>query len=137
MREHEEREVEHRLAEATGRCVILRNQLSELTTRKNGAFGTADPLQGSDVDYLLARDAYVLGVNRRIQSVERELSQRERELSEVQDEYRKARARRKAIEELRNRRSEEHYRREKRDDSRTLDEIGGTIYIRNAQDIEE
>lgn len=134
MRMHEEREVEHRLAEATGRCVILRRELTALVDRKNETYRARAGELESDVGYRLGRDAFVLGLDRRISRVRDELSRREAELASVQEEYRGARSRRKAMEELRNRREQEHYLSEKREEVRALDEIGATLYVRKRRE---
>lgn len=134
MRAHEERQVEHRLAEITGKCVLLRREIADLTARKLGSYENIAANLRVDVSYRQHHDAFVQGIELRVDRLSRELSRREAERSSVQEEYRVVRARRRAIEELRTRREEEHYRAERRSEHRTIDEVGGTVYLRNRRD---
>ena len=131
MRAHEERQIEHRLAEVTGKCVLLRREIADLTARKLGSYESIAADLRVDVSYRLHLDAFVQGMDLRVDRLRRELDRREEERSAVQEEFRTARARRRAIEELKNRREEDHYRSERRSENKDIDEIGGSIYLRN------
>ena len=133
MRAHEERRVEHRLADITGKCVLLRREIADLTARKIGSYENVAAEFRADIAFRQDHDAFVQGIQLRVDRLERELARRETERAAVQEEYRAVRARRKAIEELRNRRETDHYRAERAAENRTIDEIGGSVYLQNRQ----
>jgi flagellar protein FliJ len=85
-----------------------------------------------DMDVLLRSRRFINVLFQRIEEKRAELSRLRPALEEARSAYRKAAARRKAIEKIRERRREAFIREEERREGRELDEVGGIGFIRSA-----
>jgi len=137
LRLYAEREWELKLAEVTGRVVAAEQEISlwgrrRFDTRKyHAAAGTLD------VQLLKNREAYVNRIDQRVEELQHRLVALETERSKVREGYLEASRKRKALTRLKERQSEEYYRKALREETRVLDEIGGNQVIRRRLETEE
>jgi flagellar FliJ protein len=119
------------------RCYrLVEAEIAEIGRRREEAKARCreSSLGSLDMDALLRSRRFINVLFQRIEEKRAELSRLRPALEEARGAYRKAAARRKAIEKIRERRRLEFLREEDRREGRELDEVGGVGFIRAAQE---
>ena len=128
LREHKERDWELKLAAKTSECVRLQEEIAARRAERDSSFGIPARQEGGrrilDLSGLHARSNYVARLDNRISELEQELEEREKEREEIRKSFEEAMKARKVLEALQERRSAEHYREERRQEDKRLNDIG-------------
>ncbi len=132
IRRYHERTWELRLAEVSGHCVRLEGRLRELASEReaNSACSVGGLPYG--LSELYARNEYIRRLDAEAKTAKTELEKRMKEREEVNREYLAASRNRKILEKLKERKSEEYYRLQLKEEGKALDEIGAQLRIRSA-----
>jgi flagellar protein FliJ len=131
LRKHQEREWELKLADITGKCLLLengiraceRNILASLDDRRSegGAL---------DIQSFMTHELYTARLRQEIKAHRAELEIRHRERAEIQLGYLEAAKKRKVLDKLKERRAAEYYLVAKREEFNTADEVNNASLIR-------
>jgi len=134
IREHHEREWEVRFAQASRICNDLEGKINGLSQERAVTIqqagvptGETEPL---DVGGLLAREHYLVYLDRRASELTRTLAAREIERDEVRQKLSEASRAKKVLEKLRERRSAEYGKDSLRHAAKVLDEVAGSGTVR-------
>jgi len=132
IRRYHERTWELKLAEVSGHCVRLEGRIKELTAEKetNSACSVGGLPYG--LSELYARNEYLRRLDAETAAAKLELGKRLKEREEVNREYLAASKNRKILEKLKERRSEEYYRLQLKEEGKAIDEIGAQLRNRSA-----
>ncbi|MFP3958905.1 MAG: flagellar export protein FliJ [Spirochaetaceae bacterium] len=133
LRRHSEEEAERRLGRVSGEYAHLEGELGRLTEEREATFRLGDDARRADVSYRLAQDAYLSFLKQRSEAIEAERAKKAQELEKARTEYREASKRRTVLDNLKERRSAEYYREQRRAEGRELDDIGGRMSIRRRE----
>lgn len=128
LRRHQEKEWEHRMAEANAACAGFERAIAEATARRDEA--VAGRLEG-DVEDMLVRERYIGRLDLHIAGNRTRLAEGESAREEVRRGYNEAMAARKALENLRDRQKEEHHRASVRHEIMSLDELSQSSHRRS------
>jgi flagellar FliJ protein len=133
IRRHIERNSELKLAEVTGRYILLEGRLKDLGEEKalHGACSVDGVLYG--LAELQARGAYLKRIDHDIEGTRRDLAKTEKEKEKANREYLEAAKNRKVLDKLKERKAAEYYKEHLKDDIKALDEIGANLKIRSAE----
>jgi len=136
LRRWKEREWEIRLAQATGKVVLLQNRIAEIATEIGASYDhTFTRGAAIDVAAMAGRERYVqrLAAERERKTVE--LAVRTREMEEVRVHYLQAARDRKVLDKLKERRAGEYYERQRDEEYKTIDDLNTAASSRGqAQD---
>jgi flagellar protein FliJ len=130
LRKHTEDQAEQKLARVSGEYAQLQGELGRLTQERESTFRLGDPASRADINYRIAQSAYINYLESRSRDVESRRAEKVGELDAAQSEYREAMKQRKVLDNLKNRRSDEYYKEQRRAEGRELDDIGGQMSIR-------
>jgi len=111
IRKYRELESELKLAAATGECVRLQTEISEMDLARRSTLAQRYEVGGVDLAYLTAAELYMQRLDANTRSNQEELIERERERDAARDEYLAASRDRKVLDRLKEKR-ETVYRRE-------------------------
>ncbi len=137
VRRYVEKQWEAKLAEKTGHCVNLQNRIQDARRRREETFrargdgigGPAGAVPSSvhplDLAWLLGVERFRARLDQEKARLESELAERQREREEILVEYREASRACKVLEKLKEKRADGHRERQRREESRVLDEIAG------------
>lgn len=123
LRKHHELEWELKLAAATGRCTALQNELSAIGHERGQTLATRFGLAGGDANQLFRTELYLRRLSQSAETKRKQLEQRERERAEVRDQYLLASRERKVLDRLKDKRAEQHYRKELREEVKAVDDL--------------
>lgn len=124
LRRWKEREWEIRLAQATGKVILLKNRIGEIGAEIGASYDhTFTRGTGIDVAAMAGRERFVqrLAAERERKTVE--LAVRTREMEEVRGHYLQAARDRKVLDKLKERRAGEYYERQRDEDYATIDDL--------------
>ena len=130
LRKHTEDQAEQKLARVSGEYAQLQGELGRLTQEREATFRLGDPASRADINYRIAQSAYINYIENRSRDVESRRAEKAGELDAAQSEYREAMKQRKVLDNLKDRRSGEYYKEQRRAEGRELDDIGGQMSIR-------
>lgn len=133
LRRHTEDQAEQKLARVSGEYARLESELGRLAEEREATFRMGDTAARADVNYRIAQGAYISYLESRSVEVEARRAEVEGEVEEARAEYREAMKHRKVLDNLKNRRSDEYYREQRRAEGRELDDIGGQMSIRRRE----
>ena len=136
LRKYRERELEIRLAEATGRCVRFTREIEERNVRKVQSLGTA--LRGDTVEEYLDIHRYIKRLDQEIERKSAELTAAEQTRKEIQADYLEASRERKVLDNLKTKREAEYRKAQKVEDVKQIDDIntGRAARVRPAAELE-
>jgi flagellar FliJ protein len=137
LRRYYEREWELKLAESTSRVLSVEREIQDWGRRRIMTTSEAVPVGRIDMSSLRSREDFVNLVDERVEQLQSRLVALEAERDKVRQGYLEASRARKALTRLKERRAEEYYDEGQREETRTLDEIGGTIVIRRKKSEEK
>ena len=131
IRQYREREWELKLADITGKCIVLekkilksKDNISHTLDKRSGLGGTID------IYDLIANEMYIARMKQDIVNAGIELEQRKREREKVKQKYLEVSKARKILEKLKQRKEEEYYKEAKKEEFKTIDEINAGDLIR-------
>jgi flagellar FliJ protein len=131
IRRYREREWELKLADITGKCIVLKNRIS---TSKHNIYKTLDKrstLGGTiDIYDLIANETYIARMKQDIVNSGIELEQKKREREKVKKKYLEVSKAKKVLEKLKQRKEEEYYKEAKKEEFKTVDDINAGASIR-------
>ena len=131
IRRYREREWELKLAAATGRCFMLRQQIQN---RRQAILQSIrdreQPLGFLNVQSLFACELYIERLDQEIGKLEIELEQKELKRQEVQHSFLDASRERKVMQKLKERKQTEYYREQKKEEINVLNDISTGISAR-------
>jgi flagellar FliJ protein len=130
LRQHFEDQAEQKLARVSGEYTQLQGELGRLSQEREATFRLGDARSRADVNYRIAQSAYIHYLESRSVEVESQRAEKAGELESARAEYREALKRRKVLDNLKTRRSDEYYKEQRRAEGRELDDIGGQMNIR-------
>jgi len=133
LRRHTEDQAEQKLARVSGEYSRLESELGRLSEEREATFRMGDTAARADVNYRIAQGAYISYLESRSVEVEARRAEVAGELEEARAEYREAMKHRKVLDNLKDRRSNEYYREQRRAEGRELDDIGGQMNIRRRE----
>jgi flagellar FliJ protein len=134
LRRWKEREWEIRLAQATGKVVLLRNRIAEIGAEIGASYdrtfasGTA-----IDVAAMADRERYVQRLAAERERKNAELAVRTREMEEVRGHYLQAARDRKVLDKLKERRAGEYYERQRDEEYKTIDDLNTASRLRGQE----
>jgi flagellar FliJ protein len=131
LRKHVEREWELKLADITGKCLLLENAIRQC--QKNILASLDDRRAGSgvlDVIMFMEYELFMARMRQETKEHQAALAIRQREREEIQKGYLEAAKKRKVLDKLKERRALEYYRAAKREEFNTLDEVNNSRLIR-------
>ena len=131
LRKHQEREWELKLADITGKCLLLENAIRECQGNVLESFDKRRAGEGTldMVDYVAA-EMYMARLRQEIEEHRAELEIRHKEREEIQKGYLEAAKKRKVLDKLKERRADEYYRQAKGEEQKTADEVNNASLIR-------
>ena len=136
LRRWKEREWEIRLAQATGKVVLLKNRIEEIGAEIGASYDrtfVAD--RAIDVAAMAGRERYVQRLAAEREQKGAELVVRTREREEVRGHYLEAARDRKVLDKLKERRAGEYYERQRDEEYKTIDDLNTAARVRGqAQD---
>jgi len=131
LRRYKEREWQLKLADITGQCIVLANKIKECTQNISYTLGLRQFDSGVlDIYSLFANELYIARMKQQIVYLKRELVSKEKEREQVKNKYLQASRARKVLEKLREKRAEEYYYDQRREEFKVLDDINGGAAIR-------
>ncbi len=133
IREHKEREWELKLASITGTCLTIENEINRLSAERMTNSRTKKPQGELDIYGMQIREKYVFRLERRISELHKTLAEREAERKEIQKDYLKASRERKVLSKLKEKKADEYYKEQMKEEMKALDEIGNHQQFRKAQ----
>jgi flagellar FliJ protein len=133
IREHKEREWELKLASITGTCLTIENEINRLASERMANFRMEQPRRELDIYGMQMRENYMFRLDRRISELQRTLAEREEERKEIQKDYLKASRERKVLSKLKEKKADEYYKEQLKEEMKALDEIGNHQQFRKAQ----
>lgn len=131
LRRWKEREWEIRLAQATGKVILLQNRIAEIGAEIGASYDRAFTRGAAvDVAAMAGRERYVqrLAAERGRRTVE--LALRTREMEEVRGHYLQAARERKVLDKLKERRAAEYYERQRDEEYKTIDDLNTAAPVR-------
>jgi flagellar FliJ protein len=131
LRRWKEREWEIRLAQATGKVVLLQRRIEEIGAEIGASYDrTFSRGAAIDVAAMAGRERYVqrLAAEREQKGVE--LVVRTREMEEVRGHYLAAARDRKVLDKLKERRAGEYYERQRDEEYKTIDDLNTAAPVR-------
>lgn len=124
LRSYKEQDWQARLAVATGACIKLGGKIRENDHRAAQSFARSCYSEEKlDFDMMAAREAYVNRLHLENEGLGRELAAKNRERDEVQEHYLAASRDRKVLDKLKERRQLDHYRQQRAEDFKMMDEV--------------
>ncbi len=131
LRKHVEREWELKLADITGKCLLLEhairrcreNILASLDGRRAGEGAV-------DVTIFMQYELFMARMRQEIKEHQAALEIRQREREEIQKGYLEAAKKRKVLDKLKERREAEYYLVAKREEFNVMDEVNNSALIR-------
>ena len=121
IREYHEHQRELELGRATARYEQVLSQMRALQAERQE---TSEEMRGTDLSSRLSHGHYLALIEQTLEELEERRRSLEAARNEALGEYTEAHKERKVIDNLRERRSREHYRKEARHADRELNEIG-------------
>lgn len=132
IRRYHERTWEIKLAEVVGHCVRIEGVLKELDAERiaNSSCSVDGFIYG--LSDLYARNEYLRRIDSETKTAKTELEKKLKEREEVNREYLVASKNRKILEKLEERKAEEYYKIQLKEEGKALDEVGSQMKIRSA-----
>lgn len=121
LAKYEERQWELRLAEITGVCVALANEIGSLKGRKAAAFASRRGLR--DAGDLISLELFMKNLEQRAERLEVSLREKEKVRDEVRKGYLEASRKRKVLDKLREKKEAEYYKDQNRAEVGVIDDI--------------
>ena len=134
IRRYREREWELKLADATGRCILIRQKMGGKQAEAGRAIKSRFHQIGTmDTNFLATCELYLTRLDSEIDALEQDLALGEAKRQEVQQGYLDASRERKVMEKLRERRQDEYRQEQKKEEFRQLNEINtGSLFRRRS-----
>ena len=124
LRRWKEREWEIRLAQATGKVLVLKNRIAEIGAEIGASYDrTFTRGAAIDVAAMAGRERYVQRLAAERERKTLELAVRTREMEEVRVHYLQAARDRKVLDKLKERRAGEYYERQRDEEYKTIDDL--------------
>ncbi len=131
LRRWKEREWEIRLAQATGKVILLRNRIEEIGVEIGVSYDrTFARGTGIDVAAMAGRERYVQRLAAERVRKHAELAVRTREMEEVRGHYLEAARDRKVLDKLKERRAGEYYEWQRDEEYKTIDDLNTAARVR-------
>lgn len=129
IRVYKEKNAELELARAVGTCVALQGHLQDVQREihENTACSTGGILL--DLSDLQARNAYSKWLEKDLQTTKAELAQAERERTKKHQGYLLASKDRKVLEKLKERKAEEYYDAQRKEEFKRIDEVADRFVL--------
>ncbi|MBN1410628.1 MAG: flagellar export protein FliJ [Spirochaetales bacterium] len=132
LRKFREREWELKLAEITGQCLLIKKKIAELKQEIYRCMLERKQTEKSvNMDDLHLNELYVQRLEQNIDALSEELERKEEERKKIHAEYMEAAKKRKVLDKLKEKRSEEYYHIHKLEEFKKLDEINNSALIRS------
>jgi flagellar FliJ protein len=128
LRKHEEREWELKLAAASGECSRLRLAIRDALRDKNIVLETAEG--GDDTYALQTRSLYIRRLDFQMFQWRKLLEEKERIRLKIQKDYLEASRKRKVLDRLREKRSNEYTREMRKKETKVLDDLSSSAAAR-------
>ena len=124
LKRYRERQWEIKLAQAAGRCALIREQIQNRSNDIRRIKSVRQPGIGPiDISRLQAGERYVRRMDHEIGVLDEELQSKETERRQVQETYLEASKERKVLDKLRERREGQYYDHQKKEDFKTADDM--------------
>ncbi|HUX51554.1 MAG TPA: flagellar export protein FliJ [Spirochaetia bacterium] len=141
VREYAERQLEIRVADATRVCLDLTGRIDALaaeraeTAMERGSDSAESAERSSllDMATLVARDRYMVLIDRKTEELSMELAIRDQERETIREKLAEASRARKVLDKLKERKNDEYYHEIQRHANSVIDELGGSGVIRKRQ----
>lgn len=131
IRRRRERDWELKLADITGKCILLENAIKQCEANILSSLDDRRADEGPlDAALFVEYELYMSRMKQEIKNHREELVIRHKERLEVQAGYLEAAKKRKVIDKLKERREEEYYLTERRSEFNEADEINNSALIR-------
>lgn len=131
LRRHKEREWELKLADITGKCLLLENAIRQCEANILESIDLRRTEEGAiDVLKFMEYELYMARMRQEIRQHREELVIRHREREEIQKGYLDAAKKRKVLDKLKERREREYYLAARREEFNVTDEINNSALIR-------
>jgi flagellar FliJ protein len=130
IRQYREREWELKLADITGKCIVLKNKIKISKENISKTLDERSALGGRiDIYDLIANETYIARMKQDIVNAGIELEQKKRQREKVKQKYLEVSKAKKILEKLKQRKEEEYYKEAKKEEFKTVDDInaGGVI----------
>ncbi|MBN2735448.1 MAG: flagellar export protein FliJ [Spirochaetales bacterium] len=132
MRRHTEREWELRLAEISGECMVIQNNIQFMEKQKQ--LNLEDLAKYSNQLSFELLQSHQLFADKLVQEIKTKtimLEQKEKKRQEIQKKYIEASQKRKVLEKLKEKRQDEYYQEELRAAFKEMDDLTTQKYARN------
>jgi flagellar FliJ protein len=131
LRRWKEREWEIRLAQATGKVIVLKNRIAEIDGEIGASYGRSFA-RGTAVDVaaMAGRERYVQRLAAERGRRTAELALRTREMEEIRGHYLEAARERKVLDKLKERRAAEYYERQRDEEYQQIDDLNTAAPVR-------
>lgn len=135
IRRYREKEWEMKLARISGICFDLQNRIEIRREEIRKSFLSEG--SGFDISILSSQELYRTRLQKERVSLSEELKKREKEKEKVKQSYLEASKERKVMDKLAERKESEYYRRQLREETKTLDDLAGGAAARHILAAEE
>ncbi|MEW5813894.1 MAG: flagellar export protein FliJ [Spirochaetota bacterium] len=130
IKRYHEREWELKLAEITGICVNLENEIRNSFEEKARIFiNRYDEARGS-LSFLFSSELYMRWLDNKIGRLRRKLAEKEKIKEEVHKSYLNASKERKVLERLKERKAADYYKLQSNEENKAVDDINSALFIR-------
>ena len=131
LRRHTEHEWELKLAEITGKCILLENAIRLCNENILASIDARQTAPGAlDVMKFMEYELYMARMRQEIKEHREELVILHSERAAVQKEFLEASKKRKVLDKLKERRSQEYYKEARNEEFKVMDEINNSALIR-------
>jgi flagellar FliJ protein len=131
IRKYREREWELKLADITGKCILLENKIKQCRENISHTLDERFYLSGTlDIYNLIANEMFIARMNQDIINYGIELEQRKREREVIKQKYLEVSRERKILDKLKERKEAEYYQEEKKEEFNIINEINEGDLIR-------
>lgn len=122
LRRYREREWEMKLAKVNGECLHIERKIAETQTREAESIALSGK-EESILTFRMALENYIKRLEYERADLRAELSEKRAELEDIMAKYLEAAKKRKVLEKLEQRKADDYYRAQKKEDIKLLNEI--------------
>ncbi len=131
LRKHVEREWELKLADITGKCLLLENAIRQCQRNILASLDERRAGEGAlDLALFMQYELFMARMRQEIEEHKATLVIRQREREEIQKAYLEAAKKRKVLDKLKERRAAEYYTAVRREEFNVMDEVNNSALIR-------
>lgn len=128
IRRYHEREWELKLAEISGICLSLENEIGRIRREKANALHNRYKYGIKEITYLTDTEHYMLRLDQRTKEKQRILAEKTIEREKIQQDYLEASKKRKILDKLKERQAKSYYKEAKEEELKQMDDTNSALF---------